>query len=44
MWKGVDCLRWRQQPGREYEVAKRQKEHSTAQGRVCRVNMERLGK
>lgn len=31
MWKGVDCLRQRQQPGREYEIAKRQKEHSTGQ-------------
>lgn len=31
MWKGVDCLRQRQQPGREYKVAKRLKEHSTGQ-------------
>lgn len=31
MWKGVDCLRQRQQPGREYEGTKRQKEHSAGQ-------------
>lgn len=45
MWKGVDCLRWRQQPGREYEVTKKQKEHSTGQSlqSECGVCGEAIG-